>query len=190
MHFKNIRGKLWHHIQTLTRRLGLNVSTLILDPINENNASCSIKDIKILINEQSCIDKNERVFDSLKALDRGNLSYESYKTVRSNLNYIPNKYRMPGINKVVEMKKKVDRVFEIKQSTTGFYVNTLQKIRAVCLKYLDNHRAVKNDTFTIKLSCDGTIISKANVHLLNFTFTLINDEQKCKTASGNYILGK
>jgi hypothetical protein len=47
-----------------------------------------------------------------------------------------------------------------------------------------------NNTFIIKLSADGTNITKSSLKLLNFTFTLINDEKNAKAAAGNYILGK
>ena len=49
---------------------------------------------------------------------------------------------------------------------------------------------IENDKIVIKLSCDGTQITKSNVYLLNFTFTIINFKTTCKTSQGNFILGK
>lgn len=109
--FRNIRRNLWHHIQTVTRRFGLTVSSITLEPISEHNATSTKDDIRILINEDPIINEHEKVFDSLKTLDRANLSYNNYKSVGSNFNYVPKIYRMPGINRVVAMKKRVDEVF-------------------------------------------------------------------------------
>ena len=46
----------------------------------------------------------------------------------------------------------------------------------------------KDPIIHVKLAADGTNIGR-NLKLLNFTFTVINEGAKSKTANGNYTLG-
>ena len=71
----------------------------------------------------------------------------------------------------------------------GFYVEPLQKIKFVCKKYLEKKTA-RVETFRIKLSADGTSITKSRVNVLVFTFTLLNDVKNAQSVFGQMILGK
>ena len=46
------------------------------------------------------------------------------------------------------------------------------------------------ETFRIKLSADGTSITKSRVNVLVFTFTLLNDVKNAQSVFGQMILGK
>lgn len=168
----------------------MNVSSISLNPITELKTNHSEHDVKIEIPTTE-INEDLKMFEILKTADRVNLSFGRYITLRKNLQYMPEKYRPNGVNKLKVMKKRVDDniPFEIKRSSFGFYCSPLDKIKLVCEEYIKKGNTVIDNTFIIKICCDGTVITKANVHLLNFTFTVINDEKKCKTASGHYILG-
>lgn len=78
----------------------------------------------------------------------------------------------------------------------GYYTNVTQKIEMgikIYLNDLNNDNGVNNilnDTIIIKYSGDSTNITKSRLKILNFTYTIINDERNCKSANGNYILGK
>ena len=68
-------------------------------------------------------------------------------------------------------------------------MDTLEKIRFVVKKYIEKSEIKENETLILKLGGDGTNITKANLKLLNFTFTCINQKSVAKTSKGNYILG-
>ena len=95
---------------------------------------------------------------------------------------------MPGINKIRVIQKKLVKFFTVYTNHFGVYCDPYQKIKDVCQKILDRSLSTI-DKFFIKLSCDGTIITKSFVHLLNFTFTVINEKNFCQTAEGNFMLG-
>ena len=76
--------------------------------------------------------------------------------------------------------------------------NLLKKVEFVLKKILENlSKAVsqqvniENDTFIIKISGDGKILTKSSSREINnIVFTVVNEVTKCKTSMGNYILGK
>jgi hypothetical protein len=72
----------------------------------------------------------------------------------------------------------------------GVYLDPLEKIRFVIKKYIEKNDIIENEPLILKLGGDGTNITKANLKLLNFTFTCINEKNVAKTSKGNYILGK
>ena len=126
------------------------------------------------------------LLQTARAVDSSNLSMRNYRALRNALDYA----EIPSLYKVNSFKKRMNQFFELHKNEFGCYVNAKEKVEFVLGKVhekLGGH--VENDTFSVKFSGDGTNITKTSVQLLNFTFTVLNDSDKCKTSSGNYILG-
>ena len=128
-----------------------------------------------------------QLMQTAKAVDSSNLSQRNYHTLRNSLSFT----EIPSLYKIKEFKKRLNKFFELKKNEYGSYVNAREKIEFVLKKvYKKLNKQIDNDTFSIKFSGDGTNITRTSVQLLNFTFTVLNDKDKCKTSNGNYILGK
>ena len=181
---KTINNKL-RQAQKYASSIGLKIESIVLSKMS-TDAELRINKIKIIIQncQSECMSENEKVFRCLVAKDKANVSCIKYKLIRSSLDFI----YMPGINKIISLQKKINSFFPIKMNNYGVYCDPYLKIKYVCQKLLEQNLYV-DDKFIIKLSCDGTLITKSSVHLLNFTFTVLNQSNVCKTARGNYILG-
>ena len=181
---KTMNNKL-KNAQKYASSIGLIIESIILSKIS-TTTEMRLNKIKIIIKncEPKYISENEKIFRCLIAKDRANVSCIKYKLIRSSLDFI----YMPGINKIISLQKKINAFFPMKMNNYGVYCDPHLKIKYVCQKLLEKNLYVE-DKFIIKLSCDGTLITKSSVHLLNFTFTVVNQSNVCKTARGNYILG-
>jgi len=164
-------------IQIFCDKIGLKIDEIILSR-KHPDVNFDPDLIKITIREQNPI------YQALKSKDQTNLSYKKYKILRKNLNKI-----IPSIEKVNRLQKKVNMVFEPKSNDYGVYLEPLTKIKFVCASFLKKNPDYEERSFKIKLACDGTNITKSNVKLLNFTFSLLNDAD-AMSVFGTYILGK
>ena len=163
----------------------LQIQKVFVSALNEHRNKTNSR-IEIIDNSNEEIATlEEQVFASLIAKDETNLSKRKYKKFRQ----ICKSANLPSYYLVKKMQKKLDRKNKIVTNQYGVYNKPLEKIQFVCGKYLQKYNAVKDDIFIIKLSGDGTTITKSNVNLLNFTFTLINDWKTAMTSKGNYSLG-
>lgn len=77
----------------------------------------------------------------------------------------------------------------------GSYIkDPTSKIKFVCEKYLEKlgklipPEKVKDNTFKILLCGDGVNLTRTHLNILNFTFSLVNDEDL--RLGGYYTLGK
>jgi len=68
------------------------------------------------------------------------------------------------------------------------FLNIKDAIQFKLLKYLDRNETCNEEILKIKLSADATNIGRFN-KIINFTFTIINETSKAKSAAGNYTLG-
>ena len=128
-----------------------------------------------------------QLMDALKAVDSSNMSQRNYKGFKKTLSL----NCMPSLYNLTRFKKRLNQFFELQSNDYGNFVNARQKIDYVLKKiYKRDPSLVKNNTFMLKFSGDGTNITKTSVQLLNFTFTVLNEKEICKTSAGNYILGK
>lgn len=106
--------------------------------------------------------------------------------------------QLPPINQISDFKKSISFFFELRINRNGCFLKyPLQKVEFVLKKILENlSRAVndpviiENDTFIIKISGDGKVLTKSSSREINnIVFTVVNEVNKCKTSQGNYILG-
>ena len=177
------------HLNTYCKNIGLQVTQITCSLIDPNIEPSPIK-VRVagsLTEGQKSAEL--KVFEALKLKDELNLGRRGYIKLRNTLG----KDVIPSFHSVSIMEKSLDSFFQIEKNNKGwFYANPIDKIKFVCEKYLrqSNNKNIENNTFLIKISGDGTAITKSSVDLLNFTFTVINDEAKAKISKGNFSLGK
>lgn len=63
------------------------------------------------------------------------------------------------------------------------------KIAIAVKKLFRDEIPIRNNTLKIKYCGDSANITRSNVKVLNFAFTLINDIESAKSVHGNYIIG-
>ena len=174
-------------VQEFCKSIGLEIESMIIKRINEARKSNKIS-IKYL-NEQSNAaqsdDNRIKIIKALQAKDEANCSDKGYVNFRKYLDFV----NIPSIKKILKVRKEVNGLFSIKESYVGFYNTPIQKIEYVCKQFIKEYDVVHNNTFILKLAGDGTSITKSNVTILNFAFTVINDYKKAKGVDGNYSLG-
>ncbi|CAF1112170.1 unnamed protein product [Brachionus calyciflorus] len=99
------------------------------------------------------------------------------------------------------LKVETVRIVNIEDANTDFknsFLSHIEKARFIDCKFrikcqLESFLKSQDlDTFRgplrVKISLDGTNVGR-NLKLINFTFTILNESDKAKTASGNYTLG-
>ena len=184
-HNKNIMERVTG-LKKYVKSIGLDLVGLHLNKIVPNH----INKVDIVIDDEPMPIRDQIIFESLKVKDLANVSYNGYDIFKNGLTFMPKKYRLPCRNSIKSMKTRLNNFFEINtENDFEYWCEPTSKIEFACRDYLRHNAPPENNLFIIKLGCDGTIITKSNVHLLNFTFTLINNEKKCKTSHGNNILG-
>jgi hypothetical protein len=95
--------------------------------------------------------------------------------------------KLPGINAIKQKRKWLgkENIFGTIHNTNGSFNDVTKMIE----HKIRNSPLIINDSFIkIKFSADGKFVSR-KVKLINITFTIINEGDKAKTASGNYTLG-
>ena len=97
---------------------------------------------------------------------------------------------MPTLKEVITVRKEINELFSINKNSQGYYNTPLQKIEFACKKFIQVEGEPRNNIFFLKLAGDGTSITKSNVKILNFAFTIINDYKKTKGVEGQYSLGR
>jgi hypothetical protein len=109
------------------------------------------------------------------AKDLTNLSIKKYTILKQTLKEI-NGNSIPNINKILNLQYKLNDLYELRSNDKGFFIDPIKKIKYVCEKFLLKNPEFSETKFKIKLSADGTNISKKFVNLLNFTFNLIDEK--------------
>ena len=130
----------------------------------------------------------EMAFKTLKAKDICNLSYKKFTLFKNSLGL---EHVIPANGKCDKIKEKLNKFFEIEETSDGVYLkDPIKKIELVCKEYYkQNNRKIENGKIMLKVACDGTNLTTKNMKQLNITFTLINDKKNAMSAKGNFILG-
>ncbi len=164
--------------------IGLKIDEIILSPkIDQLN----VNDIKINILPYK-MSKDLKIFKCLMAKDLTNLSIKKYSIMKQTLKEI-NGNSIPNINKILNLQYKLNDLYELQSNEKGFFIDPIKKIKFVCEKFLLKNPDFSEKKFKIKLSADGTNISKKFVKLLNFTFNLLDENETAMNVIGCYSLG-
>jgi hypothetical protein len=170
--------------------LALNSSQVIKIELKDQGSDHSNFRYKISNKKTEATEAMDQILKTLKVVDATHLSQRVYHKIRTSLDL---KEELPPLNHLILMKKSVNNIiFELNVNRNGsFLKHPLQKVEFVLKKIIGNldNIVINNDTFIIKLSGDGKVITKTKTEINNIVFTLINDEKQCKTSAGNYILG-
>ena len=162
---------------------GLNLHKIELKSLTTDETDYKIK----YINNTAVKNKDNLALIVQRARDRSNMSGKNYIRLKKALTQIPY-FKMPGLNKIDEIKIKMNKFFEIKINDFGAYVNVEEKIQFILSKiYLKLNKTIENDTFHLRFAGDGAMITKTRLTLMNFTFTVLNEKKY--SADANYLLG-
>lgn len=143
------------------------------------------EDFKIL--DETDYTESEQ-FTHAKARDEAMISYRKYRRFSKTANLgLSSEYKL---RKIYE---KIDSQINLSNNAYGYYLDSATKIKKVLTKTLEKMRTnnveMKDNTFILKFCGDGTNITKSNLQIVNFAFTVINDSTTAMSAKGNYILG-
>jgi len=150
-------------------------------------ASESSEIYKINIKEESDISDLHDLSKSLAIKDLNNISDRAFNRMRIDLNL---QERLPQLNKIRKLRNELKSYQAVFENEFGVYVSIKQKLEYIIKNMHINKKLenISNNTLTIKLCGDGAQISKT-LNVYNFTMSIIEDKDICKTSKGHYILG-
>ncbi len=164
------------------KRYNFNLDTIIIRNSSEDN-DFNIKYITdATMNNKADVNKCLYFKDKIAIADH---KYNSFK------NGMELKTHLASLRAIKKRRKEIIENVEIHELSTGFYTNPVKLIKFRILRFLKNigtENLLLNKKIRIKLSCDGTKISRM-VTIINFVFTIVNEKKKAATASGNYRIG-
>lgn len=177
--------------------IGLSLCSNSSIKIKLHDGSTNTENFKIkILNEFSGItDQRKSTLETMFVTDSSYISQRTYHKIRRDLNL---KDQLPPINQICDLKKSISYLFELNINRNSCFIKyPLQKVEFVFKKILENLERsinedikIENNTFIIKLSGDGKVLTKSSHREINnIVFTIINEENHCKTSRGNYILG-
>ena len=126
------------------------------------------------------------------AKDVALMSDKSYQKFRNALSPFA---KLCTLSECNTYKLRVNQFWRIQTNEMGSYLkDPIAKIKFVCQKYMEKlsklkpPEEVKDKTFKILLSGDGVNLTRNQLNVLNFTFSLVNDGDL--SLCGFYTLGK
>ena len=182
------RQKLKENLKNASRFLyknKLSFSKIVISPRTDNNQTDDELDIEILKVAPIKVSKCQKKMLAVQAKDMANISEKKYEILRKYFSWL----QIPSLSAIRPVQNIINNLYTIHQNEKGVFVEPLQKIKFVCKKYIEKQNFTNLKTFKIKLNTDGTSLTKSNVNLLNFSFTLLNEVEKAKSVFGQYILG-
>jgi hypothetical protein len=123
---------------------------------------------------------------ALKAKDLSNLSDRGYNLF---LKSFEGEINMPSISELFQYKKELNKLFPVESNLLGVYNKPKEKIQFVCSKFIEKNGFFENNQIILKLSGDSLNITRTGIHLLNFTFAIIDERENPMSVDGNYLLG-
>lgn len=105
---------------------------------------------------------------------------------------------IPTMNVLKSARKAIDDKFKIFNNEMGVYLSMKEKLSFRLQIFFNKKYGTKDNlndkeifddhTIHIKISADGTNIGRT-LKLLNLTFTILNEGDAAKQATGNYTIG-
>ncbi len=124
---------------------------------------------------------------SLAIKDLNNISDRAFNRMRIDLDL---KEKLPTLNKIRKHRNELKSYQRVFENESGVYISIKQKLQYIINKMHINKKLenISSDTITIKFCGDGSQISKT-LNIYNFTMSIIDDKNICKTSKGHYIVG-
>ncbi len=174
--------KILHLFNTELRRCHFNLDTVVIRDSSDDTTFNINYVANSTTNNKTDVNKCLYFKDKLTIADH---KYHSFK------NGMELKSHLVSLRAIKRRKKEIVQNIDIQELSTGFYINPVKLIKFRILRFLKNistENLLSNRKIRIKLSCDGTKISRM-VTIINFVFTIINEKKNATTASGNYRIG-
>lgn len=117
--------------------------------------------------------------------DKISLADHKYHSFRRGMDL---KKKMVPLRLIKKRKLEISTGLNATELSSGYYIEPIKYIKLRISYYLKNlisGNDTNNNKVLVKLSCDGTILSR-NVKIVNFVFSIINEKIKASTASGCY----
>ncbi len=127
------------------------------------------------------------VSKTLATKDLNNISDRAFNRMRIDLDL---KEKLPSLNKIRKLRNELKSYQNVYENEFGVYISVKQKLEYIIKDMHINKKleSISDNTITIKLSGDGSQISKT-LNIYNFTMSIIDDKNICKTSKGHYLIG-
>ncbi len=191
-HKKRIK-KILDILNSDLKTCNLNFDSIVIKNSNSNEDTAF--SLKFLTDAASVAEVSNRIKTSKADVDKciyfkdkitmADHKYHAFK------NGMELKTQMASLKAIRKRKAEISTYTEINEFSNGYYIKPVKLIKLRILKFLNalsNEALLRNNKIQIKLSCDGTQLSR-NVTIINFVFSIINEGKKASTASGNYRIG-
>jgi hypothetical protein len=185
---KQIKDSITESTQFL-KNMGLCLSYVEINPIEMDE--CDFK-LKIKPPEEFLDVNKPNVNNLLFYKDKHSISDRAYCDLKTRC-FLD----IPSVFSLKKRRGELDSLFELQNNQMGVYITLKDKLKfrlelffgrkynQVDINKVENFQ---DHIIHLKLGADGTNIGR-NLKLLNFTFTILNEGAKAKTATGNYTLG-
>ncbi len=138
------------------------------------------KDIELTAEIKTCSS-----WQALNVKDMYNLSDSHYFFIRKKCFL---KRELPSLTKIKNTRKNINNLFEINTTYHGVSNTILPKLQKCITPIIRRLNLQPSQTIRLRLAGDGTQVGH-NLKLLNFTFTCLNDIERCVGPSGNFTIG-
>jgi hypothetical protein len=175
-------------VQNYCNEIGLEITNMTIMKYDQNNLELNKKPVINYIGKFQNSDEtsNGNLFKALKAKDLSNLSDRGYSLF---IKSFADEINMPSIGDLFKYKKELNRKFPIETNLFGVYNKPKEKISFVCRQFIEKNGFFENNQIILKLSGDSLNITRTGIHLLNFTFAIIDERENPMSVDGNYLLG-
>ena len=181
-----IIGEVLNGLNRYCNSMGLKVNEIKLGPDDTNEREEEFVP-KLDISKVN-ITNQEKSYVYMVIKDFINLSSKKYKILRRLLD-AHHIEKIPGYRRIYKIQKDLNNFFVLQKNDFGFFVDAAQKITFACSKFLQRNKDFKSKNIRIKLCADSVQISRKNINLLNFAFSIIDDTKFSKSVYGCFILG-
>ncbi len=174
--------KIKNILQNINLELGkinLQFEEITIKKPDNNNESRAFKIKYSGSRENSTIDK------CLFYKDKLSLADHKYFKLRKGMGF---KKSMVPLRQIKNRKLEIKAAIEIKELSSGYYIDPIRYMKMYIQKFLKKNIDFSEIKIRIKLSCDGTRLSR-NVTVVNFVFSIINEKLKAASVIGCYRIG-
>ncbi len=186
---KNLKEMLSKSTEFL-HTMGLCMNSVVLYPLELKSGEM---DVVVKSDDKDADDHMPNVNRMLFYKDKFSISDKAYAALKTKC-----KLNIPSLHKIRQKQETISEHYTILRNELGVYLSFKSKLiervtsyfeRTFGSEYLaDDTAHDTNPIVHVKLAADGTNIGR-NLKLLNFTFTILNEGLRSRTASGNYTIG-
>jgi hypothetical protein len=180
--FKNVHKmrRIFDEADAIIASLKIKIKSIRFSNIDD----ASMKPYDIIIDDQNDENYEKSPEYALFVVECLRLSRDQYNFIRQLM--APEWPTWYSLNLV---RKRLDQEHVLYATNKGFYVDLKKTIHSKLDEYVKRTGYRRDEVFDVKLAMDGTNVGR-KFKILNISFTLPSDKDKCLSASGNFSLGK